>query len=59
MVLIAIDKETGSLIESDNVNYTKSIKRKFRYYCVTCNAQLEYVNGYKRARVGDSKKKRY
>lgn len=27
MVLIAIHKETGSLIESDNVNYTESIKR--------------------------------
>lgn len=50
MVLIAIHKESGKLINVENIDYTESIKRKFTYWCTCCNNELKYVNGYTRTR---------
>lgn len=48
MVLVAIHKETGNLIEADSVNYTESITRNHTYWCVLCNDELKFINGHTR-----------
>ena len=55
MVLIAIHKESGKLINVENIDYTESIKRKFTYWCTCCNNELIYVNGYTRTRTRNEK----
>lgn len=48
MVLIAVHKETNSIIEADDVDFVESKRRNFTYFCIDCNNELFYRNKHTR-----------
>lgn len=46
MIPVAFDKDSGTIVRSNTINYTKSKERNTSYYCVICNNKLSFVNDY-------------